>query len=181
MKNESEYIKELSRGSEIAFEWLFLKYQPKVVFFISGFLHNEEAARDMTQDIFFTLWTNRTALSTIDSFSSYIYKMAKNAIYNYFDHSMVKEKYQTFVLANSIASEDEEEIIIANEVKEMIEFAVERMPERQRRIFIMSREEGMNNQEIAIHLNISKRTVENHLTLALANIRRILGGMKIFF
>ena len=62
----------------------------------------------------------------------------------------------------------------AKELELIIAIAVERMPSQRRKIYQMSREQGLSNENIARELNISKRTVENHLTQALADIRKIL-------
>ena len=174
MENEKFYIEKLAAGSEEAFEWIFIHYQPKIIYFITGFIKNEEIAQDMAQDIFITIWNKRTSLLEIDSFSTYVYKMAKNALYNYFDHYFVENKYRCYIENKEESYEDEEEIIIADELRDIIRTAVEKMPDRRKEIFKMSRYQGLSNDEIAIRLNINKRTVENHLTNALSELRRIL-------
>lgn len=88
MEKEEEYVKALSEGDSKAFEILFLRYQPRLVAFFAGFVHDDEVARDMAQDLFFGLWTNRERLSEVRSFSSYLYRMARNALYNYYDVSI---------------------------------------------------------------------------------------------
>ena len=70
--------------------------------------------------------------------------------------------------------QDAEEELNAKELELIIAIAVERMPSQRRKIYQMSREQGLSNENIARELNISKRTVENHLTQALADIRKIL-------
>ena len=71
-----------------------------------------------------------------------------------------------------------EENIFVNELNELITLAVANMPRKRREIFIMSREKGMSNQEIAEKLNISKRTIENQITLALAMLRKVVISAK---
>lgn len=180
MEKENEYAKALSEGDSGAFEWLFLHYQPKLIAFFAGFVH-DEVARDMAQDIFFSLWTNRVKLSAVRSFSSYLYQMARNALFNYYDHSLVCEKYDAELLFRPLVTNDTEELLFAQELKGLIDLKVEQMPPQRRQIFRMSRVEGLNNDEIAAHLNISKRTVENHLTAALSDLRRMLKIVLLLF
>ena len=69
-------------------------------------------------------------------------------------------------------TDDTEERLFAQELQQLIELTVKNMPEQRRRVFEMSRKEGLSNEEIAQKLGISKRTVENHITTALAAIRK---------
>lgn len=181
MEKEDEYVKALSKGDSKAFELLFLRYQPRLVAFYAGFVHDDEVARDMAQDLFFNLWTNRERLSAVRSFSSYLYQMARNALYNYYDHSLVCEKYDAEQLFRPLVVENTEELLFANELQALIDLKVEQMPPQRRLVFRMSRVEGLNNDEIASNLNISKRTVENHLTAALSDLRRMLKMALLLF
>lgn len=171
---EEKYIKALSRGDQKAFEVLFLNYHPKLVHFISGFIKDNERARDMAQDIFLSIWNNQEKLAEIKSFKAYLFKMAKNIICNYYDHIVVNKKFITEQLAQPTEFENSEDIIFAMQLQDMIDITISQMPPQRKRIFTMSRIEGISNNEIAERLNINKRTVENHLTAALADIREAI-------
>ncbi|OQB29681.1 MAG: RNA polymerase sigma factor CarQ [Bacteroidetes bacterium ADurb.Bin174] len=177
---EKTYINALSRGDQKAFEVLFLHYHPKLVFFIAGFIKDAELARDMAQDVFLSIWKDKEKFSKIDSFGSYIFKMAKNVVCNYFDHVVVDEKYVAEQLARPHEFDSSEDIIFARQLQELIDVAVSQMPPQRKRIYLMSRVEGMSNQEIATKLKINKRTVENHLTAALADIRKVIQLCLLF-
>lgn len=170
---ERQCIQAFSQGNEKAFELLFLYYQPKLVAFICGFIKDKEEARDLSQDIFVRMWENRESCAEILSFKAYLFKTAKFAIYNYFDHLLVNEKYVDQQLFAPIVTNNTEEQILADELQELIDWTVRQMPEQRRRIYEMSREKGLSNDVIAETLGISKRTVENHLTAALATIRKV--------
>lgn len=100
--------------------------------------------------------------------------MARNKAYDYFDHLTVTEKYAREYLENASDAESEEERLFAHELQKMIQAAVQQMPPQRQLVYQMSREKGLSNDEIAIRLHISKRTVENHLTAALAILRKIV-------
>ena len=150
------------------FEGFFLDYYPRVKGFINGLLQDAEEAEDLSQDIFMSLWQNRGNLKQIDNLDAYLFRIARNAVFRYIERSLLFKNYQSRQLSddNSDLYEIELELIIA--------IAVERMPSQRRKIYQMSREQGISNENIARELNISKRTVENHLTQALADIRKIL-------
>ena len=175
------YVRQLSDGDKNAFEILFLKYQPKVITFLSGFLHDNELAHDMAQDIFFKVWQERSKLSNVKSFQSYIFSMAHNAMCNYFKHSLVIEKYDLEQMLRPIITNSQEERFFASELQDLINLKVEQMPQKRKDIFKMSRSEGLSNDEIAKRLNISKRTVENYLSAALKDIRDMLESIIVFF
>ena len=170
---ESTYIQAFSRGNPRAFDMLFLYYQPRLVAFIDGFIKDREEARDMSQDIFLRLWENRDRCGEIHSMKAFLFKTAKFAIYNHYDHLLVNERFVESELLKPVEFDSAEERLFAQELRELIEQTVAQMPEQRRRVFEMSRKEGIPNEEIAERLGISKRTVENHLTTALAALRKV--------
>ena len=121
--------------------------------------HSNYCFCGISQDLFFNLWNNRSKLSDIRLFQSYLYQMARNILYNYFDHSLVQEKYEMAQFLSPSVSDDPEEQLFASNLQELINLRVDQMPPQRRQIFRMSRMEGLNNEEIANRLNINKRTV----------------------
>lgn len=178
---EENNIKALCKGDQRAFEVLFLYYQPKLVYFLTGFIKDAELARDMAQDIFMSVWNNKDKLAEIKSFKAYIFKMGKNTICNYYDHSLVNEKFVAEQLTRPVDFENTEELIFAQQLQTLIDMTVSKMPNQRKLIYTMSRIDGLSNNEIAEKLNINKRTVENHLTAALADIRKTTKICIMFF
>jgi RNA polymerase sigma-70 factor (ECF subfamily) len=131
----------------------------------------------LSQDIFEYIWINRENLSNLKSLEGYLFGIAKNKSCNYLTHNAVEKEYITYCIASG--KEDfhgymPEEEIYANELELLIKRAVEQMPEQRRRVFEMSRIENLKNTETAEKLNISKKTVENHLNRALNRIREVI-------
>lgn len=168
------YIQAFANGNSKALESLFVKYQPRLVLFINGFIKNHEAARDICQNIFLKIWQEREQYRHITNFQAFLFTMARNAIYNYIDHELVKARYNEKQLLKPIVTDNVEEDLFAMQLQELIEQTIARMPAQRKKVFIMSRHEGLSNAEIADALVISKRTVENHLTTALADIRKAI-------
>lgn len=182
---EKGYIEAVSRGDEQAFELLFLHYFPRIKGFISGILQNEEEAEDISQDIFVSMWQSRERLTNIENLNAYLFRVAKNAVYRHIERSLLFRDFQeqqiNHALFTSTDNDSIEEELYAKELDFLISVAVEKMPPQRKQIYKMSRVEGISNDEIAERLSISKRTVENHLTQALADIRKIIGFFIIAF
>lgn len=180
--NERQELIAIAQGDMEAFERIFFIYQPRLVYFLTGLIHNEELGRDMAQDIFLSLWENRSKLSQIESFSAYIFKIARYTIYNYYDHLSVQDKYATEYLLKHVSDfASEEEQLFAKELSEAIDKVVDGLSPQRKRIYIMSRKEGFSNDEIAEKLNLNKRTVENHLTAVLAILRKVVVMSVCFY
>lgn len=180
---EAKYLERLGRDDHKAFDALFTLYHPKVKSFLFGFVKNEDLASDMTQDIFFKVWVNRETISKVQSFKAYLFRMARNMIYDYYDHSLIEEKYvlKQQELNGELYSNMIEEELYARELSLLIDISIEQMPTQRKRVFLMSRKEGLSNDEIATRLNISRRTVENHITKALQELRKLYLSFLCFF
>ena len=176
MENIEQFILfEVSMGNEKAFEQLFLQYQPKMITFLTGLTHDSALSRDMAQEIFLSIWKDREKLAQVKSLSSYLYQMARYKVFDYFDHLAVTEKYiNEYLQQTSESLSSVEETLFAKELKKMIDETVNLMSPQRQQVYRLSRESGLTNEEIALRLNISKRTVENHITAALAILRKVV-------
>ena len=173
---DTSIIKRLSEGNQSAYRVVFEHYYPRIWEFVRRIVKSESLAEDITQDIFVKIWERREIFGVeVHSFSKYIYIMSRNAALN-----ALRQSSRTTPIADSSTIKEEqsssslEENYYAKEKELIIRLTVCQMPEQRRRIFEMSRYMGMDNQTIATTLNISKKTVENHLTLALKTLRSIL-------
>jgi RNA polymerase sigma-70 factor (family 1) len=179
-KEDELLLKALSQGNMQAFDVIFNKYFPKIKRFLGGFLDSEEEAEDLSQDIFVKLWQNRSVLEGIENLNAYLYRVAKNTVYSYFERTS-KAETSVDMLPEIPTSESIEETLFAKELEDLINLTVKQMPLQRKTIFIMSRREGLTNQEIADRLKLSKRTVETHISAALHDIRKVLPLLLLFF
>ena len=171
--------KEIASGKHSAYRELFLTYYPKVKYFIAHFMKSDIVAEDLAQDIFFKIWENHEKLASVQSIDAYIYRMAKNTTLNYIEHQYVEKKYME--LYEEDIGQNFEDELYAKETELLVQLTVNNMPPQRKKIYLMSREEGLKNDEIAEQLNISKKTVENHLNIALKEIRKAITLLALFF
>ena len=181
---EQDLLRQLIRGDIAGYEVLFHKYYPTFFAFIKGMTKETAVAENIAQNIFMKVWLNREKLDAAKSIRNYLFVLAKHEIYNYF-----RTKSRTFTtLKEAIAqteskgggggnlpsrNEIEEKLDLA-ETAEQVEIIVGKMPPQRQQIFRMSRFEHMPSREIAEQLNLSVRTVDKHLELALKELRKYL-------
>lgn len=182
MKNvvTTEVIEALRNGDHQAFEIVFIAYFSKTKVFISQLIRSEEDAEELAQEIFLQLWISHSKINTTRSFSSLLYTVSKNAAFNYLKHEKVKENFsfQYILLENN---ENPEEVLFAKEMALLVEMAISKMPAQRQKIVRMSRHEGLNHDEIAEKLQITRKTVENQLSMGLRDIRKVLQVSLTFF
>ena len=169
---------DIAAGDTEAFKTLFEMFYPKVKVFLVKLLKDDKASEDIAQDIFVKLWSMGPSLPEISSFNAYLYRMTKNAALNYLrDRKPSVDISELLIMCDG----DIEQEYYRKEKELLVRLAVEQMPSQRKRIFTMSRYQGKTNDEIAKTLGLSKHTVENHLTLALKELREIVVAFMLFF
>lgn len=177
---ERAKVEALCRGNHKAFEEIFIAYFHKVRLFICGIIKSEADAEELAQEVFVKLWTNRDTINTEKPLGAYIYTMARNAAFNYLKHKSVEREYLIdYPFFDDVATP--ENVLFAREIGLLIEMTVKEMPIQRKRIYLLSREKGVSNADIAIKLGISKKTVENQLSLALQELRKVISLFFLFF
>ena len=164
----------LAEGDHQAFQRVFRAFYSKVHAFAQGFIKNESDADDISQNVFINLWTKRDALHTVDNLDAYLYTITKHTILNH----IASRKAFTIDIASmketSASGVTVQEQIEANDMKLLVDMIVNNMPPQRQAVYRMSREEGLSNDVIAERMGLQKKTVENHINLALGDIRKML-------
>lgn len=163
----------LAEGNEKAFDALFVEFYPKVLRFVMCFCHDKSEAENIVQELFMELWIKRERFIKIENLDNYLFISARNSAIHYVKQSLVciDEESACNVQSNYISGEMK---LCYNELYDFIMSEIDAMPEQRRRVFVMSRVDGLNNSEIAQRLGVSKRTVETHISLALAQLKKLL-------
>lgn len=163
----------LKEGDSQAFEKLFQKYHKKVFYFALRYNNSKEDAEGVVQDVFIKIWNERKSLKENLSFNSYVFTITKNHLFNINRKRLNEKAYREYFIHHFTRADNRpEEDIIYTDLKKKIDAVIEDLPTQRRKIFIMSRKEGLSNKEIAAELGLSVRTVEVHISLALKTIRK---------
>lgn len=175
MYNERDILTDLGNGDTYAFDLLYMLYAPKIELFIVQMVKNQQDAEDLTHNIFLKVWKNRSTIAQVDSFKSYIFKMAKNAVFDFYSHNVIRERYKQAVQRKKSLIPEiyyMEQELDAQDLSILIDMAIDKMPQKRKSVFLMSREDGLSHKAIAEKLKISYKTVENHISQALNMIRK---------
>jgi RNA polymerase sigma-70 factor (ECF subfamily) len=173
--SDQEQFEALAAGDITAFEMFFKTYYQPLCNYAYSFLQDRAESEEIVQATFLSVWEKRQSLTIKTSPKSYLYAMVRNACLNVIKHEKIKQKYAGEELA--LASPGYESVshtVTSNELETRIQVAIETLPEQCRLVFKLSRFEELKYQEIADQLNISIKTVENHMGKALKLMREQL-------
>ncbi len=165
------------------FERFFLLTFPKVKAFALKILKSEEDAEDIAQDIFVKLWNRPEIWRDKDSIDGYIYMMIRNHIFNFIKQKETRRIYQDSLPATELINNDFDirDHLCAKELALLAKLTINQMPERRKEVYQLSRVQGKSNSEIASLLNLSVRTVERHLYLALSELKKVISFIFFIF
>ena len=176
--NDKNIFNDIARGNKKSFEILFKAYYSPLVVYAQNYLENFEEAEEIVQELFYNLWNKRNIIEINQSIKAYLYNAVRNNCYDYLKHQKVKQQYAKHV-ANTGNSKDQDNSneLISKETSQLILDAIEDLPEKTRHIFKLNRFEGLKYREIAEKLDISPKTVENQMGIALKKLRVSLDSL----
>lgn len=184
MTNKSEYsdqdlAKLVSEGDENAFYEIFKRYYSPLYYFSVKRLPNESEVKDILQNTFLKIWTNRNELDASKSLKSYLFTIVNNQIIDYFrktsSHHLDFDDYSD---EHSLIFHSENEKS-TNDLTDKIQTIIDKQPDGVKAVYFLSKHEGYKNHEIAEILGISVKTVEARMTKLIKAIRENLGkGFK---
>jgi RNA polymerase sigma-70 factor (family 1) len=166
--SESLLCQEIREGSEVAFEKVFRKYYPYLCSYSTQLLGNSSNSEEIVQEVFLRIWQNRKMLDINISLKAYLFRAVHNGCLNFIKHQKVKLNYfsENLMISKSNDFEDSQNFE-SEEMKEIVNNAIEKLPPERQRIFRMIRLEERKYKEVAEILNISVKTVENQMTKAI--------------
>lgn len=180
LTDERSLVLRLIDGDEDAFCELYAAYKNRLIYFAMRFLKSREYAEDIFQDAFTVIWQSRRFINPDASFSSYLYTIVRNRILNQLRDLANEDHLKEQILSQAVDySNDTNNEILANDLKQLIARAMQQLTSRQREIFAMSREQQLSHKEIAEALNISIHTVQESVSNSLRVLRSYLEKNKV--
>ena len=177
--NENILIEGLRKQDKVIFDFVFNYYYSGLCAFSMRFLNDREATEDLVQDFFVFLWSEGSRLQVNTSLKAYLFTAIKNRCLDTRRHTSVRERYTNYFLSHSSEIDDSAEFMfVESELRAVIQRSIEKLTPRCREIYEMNRVKGLSNQVISEKLNISKRTVELQISIALKIIRMELADYQ---
>lgn len=173
--NNKILIEYLRKGHEGAFAYLMDTYHKKLCVYAKSLCRDIYVAEDIVQNIFLSVWVRRRKLKDAYSIQSYLYQSVYNEFINQHRKKatlITLEKEYIKTLNIILEGEDTSEL---SRLIALVKQEIQELPPKCKEIFVMGKQEGMTYAEIAEHLNISFRTVENQMSKAFAIIREKVG------
>jgi len=172
--SDIELLDLMKKDHEQALSALYHRYWNKLLVVAAHRLDDITIAEECVQDLFCSLWSRRHTLVLRFSLATYLSVAVKYQVIKQLDlqyrKAERKEKYISDY-SSSIHLPSADESILEKEMIERISAAINRLPDKCRIVFKLSREEGMPNKQIAVELGIAEKTVEAHISKALKDLR----------
>jgi len=171
--NEFELFEKIKLREKIAFDTLFRRYYTSLCRFSYAMCLSQEDAEENVQNMFVHLWESAPAIEVHSSIKAYLYTSTRNYTLN----SIKKRQTEVHHLneySDYKDSPEQDENISDVEISALIQRGVNTLPDRCREIFILCKQEGLTYEEIADYLNISKKTIDNQMGIALRKLRDFL-------
>jgi RNA polymerase sigma-70 factor (family 1) len=172
LHNERELLQMISQGDEQAFATVFDHYRNRIYGVALKLTHSTTVSEEIVEDVFLKIWTRRVTLNEIESFSAYLFTIARNETYKIL--KQIAKNYKIVLLSEnneSLIHNNTEDYLIDKEFTSLLQKAIERLPHQQKQVYKLMKEEDLKRGEVAELLQLQPETVKFHLAQAMKNIR----------
>lgn len=167
LADEEELLIKLKAGNYDAFTAIYHGYSLRILGRLIRLLKSEALAEEILQDLFLKIWEKRADIDLTRSFRSYLFTIAQNLVYDHFRRVALDEKFRfLFLQEHTEGYKHIEEEVSFKQAQEQLMQAIAKLPPQCQRVFILFKIEGKSYAEIGDLLQISKSTINNHLTKA---------------
>lgn len=172
--------KDLNIRTPEGFETLYNLYWEKVFAICYTNTHNVDLSKEITQDIFKSIWERRDSLKIKKSFEHYLVRSARLKVFEHYRNQSIRKEHLDNASQNFCSSTNcTEEDVAYSLLLEELNLLVDKLPCQCRNVFKMSRRQGMTNKQIAVELQISEHAVEHHMRKALRFLKERLKSCNI--
>ena len=171
-QNIMNLLSSVSSDGRGAFERFYNLYYDQVFRFAYYCLGEKEACKEVVSDVFFSNWKSKARLKEIDNIDTYLYITVRNEALRHISRSNSVNKIQMDQLCSFEPEEEAtpEGMLESQEMRELLNLAIDELPEKCRLIFLMIREEGLSTKEVAKILSIQESTVRVQMKIAVEKL-----------
>lgn len=172
-----QLVDQIRKGDHQAFEQLFFDYFFSLCSYAFQITQSNDRAKDIVQEVFYKIWKHRHKWNIHTSLKAYLFRVVRNEALNQINKIKQQEQVKEEVSAEGQLPYPQERRQKTESEKKKIRAIWEiaqQMSQRRRSVFVLHRKHGLSYKEIAKVLDISRKTVENHMGLALEEIRKKL-------
>ena len=167
-----DIIHRLKNEDKSPVDELFNYYYPRLYYFSKSILKIDNQIDDILQEVFVKIWLNRQKIGKAETFNAWIFTITKNEILSLLRNNIRDQTFKHELFLRAVAEEyHTPNPVEFDEVKAGIDKIIADLPEERQMVFILSHTEGRSNHEIAMQMNISEKTVEDHITHAIKQIK----------
>lgn len=175
---EQKLLQELAAGNELAFRQLFNAYRERLFTYISRLIKSRQVAEELVMDVFLKIWMGRDLAGNIQNFDAFLFRIAHNKSIDFLrsaakDHKLKDILWEGIQLSTAESADTQ---ILHREFQAKLQEAIVLLPPQKKKIYQLSREQGLTHQQIADQVNLSKATVNNHIVEAQSFIRNYLSA-----
>jgi len=162
----------IAAGDQNSFRQLFHLYSQKLTRFAYAIVKSNDAAREIVDEVFIKIWRNKASITNIQNLTVYIYTAIKNTSLNYLSAKAKESIVESFDFFSVQLSDEHspEKKLITSELLKKINAAIDQLPPRCKMVFKLVREDGLSYKEVGAILNISPKTVDAQLMIAVKQI-----------
>lgn len=174
---DAQLLEQMQADNMLAFDEVYKRYQKRLFHFSNYILKSNEDAENVVHEVFIKLWENR---HSIQKLRSYIFSIAYNTTISLIRKKITEQKFIEHYKSLPISYEIPVNMDIEyRELKEKADHIIDSLPERQKEVYLLSREQELTYREISEKLKISVNTVENHMVKALRTIRKEMEKLSV--
>ena len=176
-------VKELQKGDEKAYAYLYDVYYENLIHYCFNLTSNLPQAKDIVQNVLVKMWHNRKNIHISTSLKSYLYRAVFNEFATEYDKAKKRGKMLLQIKREVLDNIVERDYELMEEKLALLEAAIEELPAKCRKVFLLSKRQGYRYKEIATQLDISEKTVEKHISRAIGRIKQTLyaNAAQLFF
>jgi len=178
----SELCRRLRASDRAAYAAVFEALYKPLFRYVRSLTKDRAVARDLTQDVFVRLWDARESLDPNQSLKAYLYRTARNLAYNHHRNSETRSEKEDDIRQDAdvqpAAPTPPDAAAEGEWLEERLRTWIADLPTRQREALVLSRFEGLSHDQIAEVMDISPRTVNNHIVRALKRLRNHVDDYK---